>query len=182
MTRNYHFNLINLKIGLTKKVECHPGSNKLYVSKIQLGSKDSPTKQVCSGLRDVLPRESFEGKLVVVVDNMKKCKLRGQVSEAMVLCGQDSKGNIQLCRPAKNGPLETLVGRAVLLEGQEEMESSLPVTRKIKPREWEDISSSLYVGDNNVVVYREKDATERALFVGDLPIVVDNLPKGSNIY
>lgn len=172
--RRYHFNLVNLKIGFTNKVALHPNSDKLYISQIRLSDPNS-TKQVCSGLRGLIPRESFESKYVVVVDNMKKSKLRGEISEAMLLCGQD-RGNVQLCRPAASS--EDLLGRNVLLETPEN--SDPPTTRKIKSKEWEDISSRLYVGDQNVVVYRqEEDSVERPLVVDGVPIVVDDLPRGS---
>lgn len=173
--RRYHFNLVNLKVGFTKEVALHPNSDKLYVSQIQLAL--NTIKQVCSGLRGVIPKESFENRLVVVVDNMKKCKLRGEVSEAMVLCGQESQSNVQLCRPASGS--QTLLGCNVLLEGPEK--SELPATRKIKPKEWEVVNSRLYVGDQNVIVYRQEDGVERALHVNGVPIVVDNLPRGSII-
>ena len=96
----------------------------------------------------------------------------------MVLCGQGSEGDVQLCRPASDS--ETLLGRNILLEGPGE--SELPPTRKIKPKEWEAISSRLYVGDQNVVVYRqEEDGVEKRLLVDGVPIVVDDLPRGSAV-
>ena len=184
--RHYHFELLNLKIGYIKHAALHPNSDKLYVSQIQLSNEDeSVTKQVCSSLQQHIPREELEGKLVVVVDNMKKCKFRGEVSEAMIICGKDASEDIvQICRPV-NGCI-SLIGKTVGLSGKPIAgEATL---RKIKPKEWDDISSRLYVGEENKVTYREEEnETEHILCVhGEglgnwIPIVVDNLPIGSAI-
>lgn len=149
----------------------HPDSEKLYVSQVDLSP--TSTKQVCSGLQEHIPLKDFQHRLVVVVDNLKKCKLRGQISEAMILCGEDSHGSVQLCRPQLNN--EDLVGQQVMLKGQ----NIQPSTKKLKPKVWEDIRSRLYIGEKNIVVYKGEDGVERELYVGEVPIVVDNLPRGS---
>lgn len=177
------FNLLNLKIGYTADVQVHPNSDKMYVSKIQLSRSDPPhIKQVCSGLRDFLPRDEFQDKLVVVVDNMKKCKLRGEVSEAMVLCGDDKVGHVQPCRPAIMD--QALIGEQVVLENSPL--NPQPTSRRIKTSEWEDVSSRLYVNADKKAVYRDAETgQEHVLCVyqdgQSIPIVVDSLPQGSPI-
>lgn len=172
-TRKFHFDLLNLRVGFTRQVSLHPDSQKLYVSQIEVGP--NTVRQVCSGLREHMPSEALENKLVVVVDNLKKCKLRGQVSEAMILCGEDSAGAIQLCKPQLND--HKLIGRQIVLKGQE----TEPTSKKLKLKVWEEISPRLTVGENNNVIYNGEDGVERQLCVGEVPIVVDHLPKGSSI-
>ena len=41
------------------------------------------------------------GKKVVVVTNLKPVKLRGVLSEGMVLCAEDEAGNLSLLSPEK---------------------------------------------------------------------------------
>lgn len=180
---SYPFGLLNLKIGYIKDVQLHPNSDKMYVSQIQLANHaDSPEiKQVCSGVRNYIPIDQFHKQLVVVVDNMKKCKLRGEISESMVLCGDDEASSVQICKPQLYDA--SLIGKQVVLEG----ESDENVTsRKIKSKEWEDISARLYVNDRNQAVYFDQDAKrERLLCVYNnsttIPIVVEGLPVGSKI-
>lgn len=173
--RSYHFDLLSLKVGYIEKVNVHPLSDKLYVSQIKLGP-NGPVRQVCSGLREFLPRESLSNQLVIVVNNMKKCKLRGEASEAMILCGDDSQ-SVQLCKPRNFD--ESLVGANVVLEGSSGRD---PTTRIVKRKEWEDISSRLCVGDHGNVIYKEA-GEERQLYVEGtcIPIVVEDMPKGSPV-
>lgn len=184
LKRNYHFQLLNLKIGYTKAVEAHPESDQLYISQVEL-NQDGATKQICSGLRRCMPRESLQDQLVVVVDNMKKCKLRGQVSEGMLLCGENpSTSDVKLCVPAIFD--KGLIGRSIVLESNTANLSSAP-TRKIKTKEWEDISSRLRVKEEGRVVYTEEDSEqERLLCVYDengaiVPILAKGLPTGSPV-
>lgn len=184
LTRNYHFQLLNLKIGFTKVVNTHPESDKLYVSQVEL-NQNGAVKQICSGLRQHMPRERLQDQLVVVVDNMKKCKLRGQVSEGMLLCGEDElKGEVKLCTPAKFDM--GLVGRSIVLQSNDG-EIIAPTTRKIKTKEWEDISSRLRVGQEGRVVYTEENSErQEQLCVYDensvpVPIVAADLPSGSPV-
>ncbi|EDO16979.1 hypothetical protein Kpol_1041p37 [Vanderwaltozyma polyspora DSM 70294] len=182
--RWYHFELLNLKIGHIKQVELHPDSDKLYISQVEVGSDiDKPSvKQICSGLREYKSKSDLFDQAVVVLDNIKKCKLRGEISEAMLLCGENtSKNVVQLCKPEKFNA--SFIGKNVVLGNKIPIRP--PTDRKIKPKEWEDISSRLSIGDNNVVTYRDEETNEvKQLFIiGEndefIPIVVDSLPKGS---
>lgn len=174
------FSLLNLKVGRFVRVEAHPNSDKMYVSQVQLAG-DS-VKQICSGLRQHIAPEFLEGKLCVVVDNMKKCKLRGEFSEAMVLCGEytaaGGETKVELVSPEKES-LE-LVGRQVVIDAEAEDATD----RKIKPREWEAVSSCLQVDGSRGVVYMD-EGKAKPLFVrvGDekVRVTVATLPEGSNV-
>ncbi|QLQ79843.1 hypothetical protein HG537_0C04920 [Torulaspora globosa] len=180
--RNYHFDLLNLKIGYATRVENHPDSERLYVSQIRLDETGS-VKQICSGIREYVPRESLEGNLVVVVDNMKKCKLRGQISEGMILCGESVSGDVvSPCTLAKFD--FSLVGKNVVLESGSANE---PTTRRIRSSEWEDISSRLKVAEGGRITYRDETTMEETyLSVYDsegrpVPVIVKGLPAGSAV-
>lgn len=153
----FPFELLNLKIGKFKQVSLHPNSDNMYVSQVDLGA--NCVKQICSGLRHFIPREELEGQLCVVVDNMKKSKLRGEVSEAMVLCGEslgteNRAAVVELCHPNLRGKdagmLNELIGKQVVITAGQGITS-----RKLKPKEWEDISSRLHTNDRGEVVYDE---------------------------
>ncbi|CCE63536.1 hypothetical protein TPHA_0F00490 [Tetrapisispora phaffii CBS 4417] len=190
--RCYHFNLLNLKIGYTNSVALHPNSEKLYISQIQVSKNASDnqgepiTKQVCSGLQGIIPIAEFKNQLVVIVDNMKKRKLRGEISEAMILCGEDLASNVvQLCQPQTTGDMR-LIGHQVVLEGYKQEDTI--TTRRIKDKEWADITSRLFIGDGNKVMYREEDTNDvkALLVIGNspedlIPLIVRSLPKGSQV-
>jgi len=85
---------VQMKTGTIVKVEDHPNADKLYVVTIQDGP-DS-TRTVCAGLKEVYSIEDLEGKNVVFVANLKPRKLRGVLSEGMMLAAEDESGKVTL--------------------------------------------------------------------------------------
>lgn len=63
--------------------------------KLTLSLGDS-TRQVVSGIAKDYTPEEMAGKRVVLVANLKPAKLRGIVSEGMILCAEDDAGNLKL--------------------------------------------------------------------------------------
>lgn len=76
------FTKIQLKVGQIKACKPHPKADRLLVSQIDLGTE---TRQIVSGIADHYDPEHLIGKKVVVVTNLKPVKLRGELSEGMVL-------------------------------------------------------------------------------------------------
>lgn len=100
------FNKVELKIGEVIACEAVPKSDKLLVSKIKIGEE---VRQIVSGIAKHYKPEEFMGKKVVVVTNLKPVKLRGVLSEGMVLCASDEEGKLVAV-----GPLEELLSGAVV--------------------------------------------------------------------
>ncbi|ONI46567.1 methionine--tRNA ligase, partial [Candidatus Epulonipiscium fishelsonii] len=100
------FAKVELKIG--KVVECDkvPKADKLLVSKIKIGTE---IRQIVSGIAKHYTPEEFVGKKVVVVTNLKPVKLRGILSEGMILCASDDDGNL-----AAVGPLEEIQSGSIV--------------------------------------------------------------------
>ncbi|SCV00050.1 LANO_0F04962g1_1 [Lachancea nothofagi CBS 11611] len=155
------FSLANLRIGYASDVKYHPNSDKMYISRIQVseGTPDDPeliVRQVCSGLREYVPLDELKGRLLVIVDNMKKCKLRGEFSEAMVLCGDDSAQNIvEPCSPVRSS--RSLIGKHVVLKGR----TNEPTTRRIKASEWQELGSRLSVDAQNRAVFKDPETGQQ---------------------
>ncbi len=80
---------IDFRIGKVIASEKHPDADKLLVSKIDLGNND--IRQIVSGIANDYTPESIIGKHVVVVTNLKPVKLRGILSEGMILAGSNKK-------------------------------------------------------------------------------------------
>ncbi|HID01262.1 MAG TPA: methionine--tRNA ligase, partial [Piscirickettsiaceae bacterium] len=58
------------------------------------------TRTVFAGIKSAYSPEQLEGKLVVMVANLKPRKMRFGISEGMVLAGQD--GTLSLIQPERN--------------------------------------------------------------------------------
>jgi methionyl-tRNA synthetase len=85
------FAKMELKVGLVLESKPVEGAKKLLVSQIKIGKE---VRQIVSGIAQYYKPEELVGKKVVVVTNLKPVKLRGVLSEGMVLCA--SKGD-KLC-------------------------------------------------------------------------------------
>ncbi len=76
------------------------------MSKIKIGNE---TRTIVSGIAQHYEPADFVGKKVVVVTNLKPVKLRGIMSEGMILCASDDEGNLVAV-----GPLGEMVSGALV--------------------------------------------------------------------
>lgn len=76
-------------------------SKKLLCSQVKIGTQ---VKQIVSGIKAHYSAEEMLGKRVMVVVNLKPAKLAGILSEGMILCAEDSEGNLALMIPEKEMP------------------------------------------------------------------------------
>ena len=90
------FSKINLKVG--KVLDCRhvDGADKLLVSQIKIGDE---VRQIVSGIAKHYSPEDMIGKKVVVVTNLKPVKLRGVLSQGMILAASDENGKLSLVTP-----------------------------------------------------------------------------------
>ncbi|MBR4234619.1 MAG: methionine--tRNA ligase [Clostridia bacterium] len=93
------FAKVELKVGEVVASERVKGANKLLVSQIKIGTE---TKQIVSGIAKWYSPEEFVGKKVVVVTNLQPVKLRGVLSEGMILCAEDEAGNLAVVSTEKD--------------------------------------------------------------------------------
>ncbi len=82
------FAKLEIKVGKVLESKLVEGADKLLVSKIKVGDE---VKQIVSGIAKFYPPEEFVGKSVAVVTNLKPVKLRGVLSEGMILAASDKK-------------------------------------------------------------------------------------------
>ncbi|KAK4336632.1 hypothetical protein RND71_043744 [Anisodus tanguticus] len=137
---------LNLLVGRVIEVNKHPDAEKLYVEKIDLGEKEPRT--VVSGLVDYVDSDKFLNKLVVVLCNLKPSKLRGILSEAMVMCASDKENNkVELLEP----PVNSVPGDRIHFEKYPgEPDAQLNAKKKI----WEQVSVDLKTNENKVATYK----------------------------
>ena len=88
------FMKVEMRTGKIISVEDHPNADKLYVITIE----DAPDsrRKVCAGLKDHYGSSELEGLNVVYVANLEPRKLRGVVSEGMLLAADDGEGGVRI--------------------------------------------------------------------------------------
>ena len=81
----------------------HPKADRLLMLTLKVGEK---SKRIVSGIRPIYTAESMVGKTVIIVDNLQPAKLRGEVSEGMLLAVRLPDGGLRLLTtdgPAPSG-------------------------------------------------------------------------------
>lgn len=87
------FKKVTMKVGKVVSCETHPNANKLLKFQIDLGNE---TRQIISGLASYYEPSELIGRHVQVVCNLQPVKLRGEMSEGMLLTTDTSDGKIKL--------------------------------------------------------------------------------------
>ena len=95
------FMKMQFQVGEIIKCEEVKKSRKLLCSQVKIGSQ---VKQIVSGIKGHYSAEEMVGKKVMVLVNLKPAKLAGVLSEGMLLCAEDEKGNLALLTPEKDMP------------------------------------------------------------------------------
>jgi len=103
---------LDIRVGKITKVWEHPEADKLYCEEIDVG-EDEP-RMVASGLKPYLKTEDMEGRLVLVLCNLKSRKMVGFPSHGMVLCASNSDHtDVRLVNP----PVDAKIGERVTVPG-----------------------------------------------------------------
>lgn len=101
---------LDMRVGHIRKATKHPDADALYVEEIDCGEEKPRT--VISGLVKFIPEDQMQDRMVVVLCNLKPSKMRGIMSEAMVMCASTPEKVEILAPPAGSKP-----GDVVLVEG-----------------------------------------------------------------
>lgn len=144
-----------LKVGTILSVEDHPNADKLYVEKIDLGGE---VRTIVSGIRQWYTKEDLVGKKVIIVANLKPAKLRGVMSEGMLLASHHGE-QLRVLEAQKSKP-----GDIVFL-GDEGKDTPRP--KEIMYGEFEKFS--IIVSKKRVICLGKKLHTEKEEIVVDMP-------------
>ena len=74
---------LDLRIGCIITARKHPDADSLYVEEVDVG--ETAPRTVVSGLVNHVPLEQMQNQMVVLLCNLKPAKMRGVVSQAMVM-------------------------------------------------------------------------------------------------
>ncbi|WKN28316.1 methionine--tRNA ligase [Apilactobacillus kunkeei] len=89
------FEKVELKVAEVKNVERVEGADKLLKFTLDAGKEE--TTQILSGIAKWYPDfEKLIGKKVIIVSNLKPRKMRGQLSQGMLLSVEHDDGNVEL--------------------------------------------------------------------------------------
>ncbi len=81
---------LDLRVATITAAELHPNADRLL--KIQLDDGTAEGRQVCAGIKAWYDPDSLVGKQVIIVANLEPRKIRGEMSQGMILAATDSPG------------------------------------------------------------------------------------------
>merc|ERR1719341_2940886 len=93
---------LDLRVGHIRKASKHPDADSLYVEEIDLGEEKPRT--VISGLVKFIPEEEMQDRMAIILCNLKPSKMRGIMSEAMVMCASTPEKVEIMAPPAGSKP------------------------------------------------------------------------------
>jgi methionine--tRNA ligase beta chain len=88
-----HVPIPDLRVARVLEARDHPNADRLLVMRIDLGGEE---RQIVAGIVGHYRLEELEGLPIVVVANLQPAKLRGEVSQAMLLAAEDNEGRLGL--------------------------------------------------------------------------------------
>jgi methionyl-tRNA synthetase len=95
------FARVQFKVAEVVEAEKVPNTDKLLKLTLSLGEEE---RTVVSGIAESYQPEDLPGKKLVLVANLKPAKLRGIVSEGMILAAHDEQGNLGLVELGEDMP------------------------------------------------------------------------------
>ena len=96
------FQKLDICVGRIMQVERVENAEKLYKVQVDIGR--DRLYQTVTSLVEYYSAEELQGKEVVVLTNLKPARMRGELSEIMLLCAETADGSV--CKLLK--PEETL--------------------------------------------------------------------------
>lgn len=122
---------LDLRIGRIITAEKHPDADALYVEKVDVG--EPVPRTVVSGLVKHIPLDQMQNRLVVLLCNLKPAKMRGVVSQAMVMCASSPEKVEILDPPAGSAPGERVSCQGYPGEPDKELNPKKKVWEQVQP-------------------------------------------------
>jgi tRNA-binding protein len=86
------FMKLDLRVATIRHAEPHPNADRLL--KIQLDDGSAEGRQVCAGIKAWYQPEDLIGRQVVIVANLEPRKIRGEISQGMILAASDMRNGM----------------------------------------------------------------------------------------
>ncbi|MCR1928297.1 methionine--tRNA ligase [Enterococcus gallinarum] len=102
------FDKIELKVAEVIDCQKVKGADKLL--QFRLAAGDDQDRQILSGIAEFYPEpQDLIGKKVVIVANLKPRKMRGQISQGMILSAEDTEGRLKIVEAPKGMPNGSII-------------------------------------------------------------------------
>ncbi|XP_075716709.1 aminoacyl tRNA synthase complex-interacting multifunctional protein 1 isoform X1 [Rhinoderma darwinii] len=135
---------LDLRVGCIISAKKHPDADSLYVEEVDVGEAASRT--VVSGLVKHIPLEQMQNRMAVLLCNLKPAKMRGVLSQAMVMCAS-SPEKVEILDP----PSGAVAGDRITFQGfPGEPDKELNPKKKT----WEQVQPDLLTNDDCVATYK----------------------------
>jgi len=135
---------LDLRIGLIRAAQKHPDADNLYIEEVDLG--EPKTRTVVSGLAKYVPLDQMANRVAIFMCNLKPAKLKGVLSEAMVMCA------------SKDGVTEIVDPPAGCQPGDRVQVSGYPgePDAQLNPKKgvWEAVMPDLQLNEEGVATYK----------------------------
>lgn len=136
---------LDMRVGKIVEVSRHPDADALYLEKIDVGEANPRT--IISGLVKFVPIEEMQNRMVVVLCNLKPAKMRGILSEGMVMCASTPE-KVEVLAP----PTGSVPGELVHVEGYPRMADAVMNPKK---KIFETVAPDLHTNGQLVACYKE---------------------------
>lgn len=135
---------LDLRVGCIISAKKHPDADSLYVEEVDVG--EATPRTVVSGLVKHIPIEQMQNRMAVLLCNLKPAKMRGVLSQAMVMCAS-SPEKVEILDP----PSGAVPGDRITFEGfPGEPDKELNPKKKT----WEQIQPNLLTNEACVATYK----------------------------
>lgn len=135
---------LDMRVGLIKTAKRHPDADSLYVEEVDVGEEKPRT--VISGLVKFIPEDQMQNRKAILMCNLKPSKMRGIMSEAMVMCAS-TPDKVEILSP----PEDSKPGDLVYVEGYERQpDAQLNPKKKI----FEACAPDLKIDGNKIATYK----------------------------
>ncbi|XP_069834527.1 aminoacyl tRNA synthase complex-interacting multifunctional protein 1 isoform X1 [Dendropsophus ebraccatus] len=143
-TRPVDVSRLDLRVGCIISAKKHPDADSLYVEEVDVG--EASPRTVVSGLVKHIPIDQMQNRMAVLLCNLKPAKMRGIVSQAMVMCAS-SPEKVEILDP----PSGAVPGDRITFQGfPGEPDKELNPKKKT----WEQIQPDLLTNDDCVATYK----------------------------
>jgi len=135
---------LDLRIGQIISAQKHPEADNLYLEEVSFGGDSKKT--VISGLAKHIPLEQMQNRVGIFLCNLKPAKLKGILSEAMIMCG-NKDGTVEIIDPPEGCQPGD---RVTVTDFPGEPDAQLPPKKNI----WEQVMPDLRLNDVGVATYK----------------------------
>ncbi|WP_086350075.1 methionine--tRNA ligase [Candidatus Enterococcus clewellii] len=99
-----------VEIKVAEVIDCKKVKDADKLLQFRLDAGDKQHRQILSGIAEFYPDPStLIGKKVAIVANLKPRKMRGQISQGMILSAEDKEGRLQIIEAPKDMPNGSII-------------------------------------------------------------------------